>query len=203
MIKLSLLLGISQARYNGWQRGPRPDYSDPIKPNKLCRAEKYFQPWMASNVIQMGPRPDYIVNPEVQCAKPETDCFERVPDNYVDEISSISNGEYTSCLNDCVGFDWTQSRESINLCSMYLAKYTTEFDKEKDYVGFVFGAIQKHNTWYFNSKVFRYLTHFNVLSKTASELPRTKTGVSSNTCPSERATQLWQQKIIFENRMDA
>ena len=203
MTKLSLLLGVSQARYNSWQRGPRPDYSDPVKPNKLCHAEKYFQPWMASNVIQMGPRPDYIVNPEDQCAKPETDCFERVPDNSVDEISSNSNGEYTSCLNDCVGFDWTQTQESINLCSMFLAKYTAEFDKEKDYVGFVFGAIQKHNTWYFNSKVFRFVLHFNVLLKIASELPRTKMGVNSNMHLSERATQLWQQKIIFENRMDA
>ena len=181
MIKFSLLLGLSQARLNGWQRGPRPDYSDfttkpsatdpaenstqPINPNKFCYAEKYFKPWTASKIIQMGPRPDYILDNEDQCAKPEPDCFEKVPDNYVDEVSSNSNGEYTSCFNDCVGFDWTKSRESINLCSIYLAKYTTEFDKEKDYVGFVFGAVQKFNMWYFNSKTLRYAIHFSILLK--------------------------------------
>ena len=42
MIKFSLLLGLSQARLNGWQRGPRPDYSDtelPANENKFCKED--------------------------------------------------------------------------------------------------------------------------------------------------------------------
>ena len=109
-----------------------------------------------------GPRPDLI--PETsrkQCLKPDKDCFEwalgqsfRGPDSGNYAWNQIQDGRFADCNDDCVMFKDNHKLPSLNLCSFQLSKYTTEFNQQKNYIGFIFAAVRKNNVWYYNDKPF-------------------------------------------------
>ena len=65
----------------------------------------------------------------------------------------FKDGTFASCTDDCVGFQGSEFRgKTINLCSMYLAKYTQRLDRQKNYIGFIFAAIRENGEWFYNDK---------------------------------------------------
>ena len=64
-----------------------------------------------------------------------------------------NGGTFASCTPDCVGFQGNDLRgKTINLCSIYLAKYTYELNEQENYIGFMFAAIRKNGEWFYNDK---------------------------------------------------
>ena len=85
------------------------------------------------------------------CFRPTTDCFDLVDPNA--ETGSLA------CSDECFFFNSPErsSRDTLNLCSMYLPSYSPNpIDENTSYIGFVFGAIRDGRNWFYNDDKWRY-----------------------------------------------
>lgn len=180
-MRTALILGLCDRALcyrQQYMRGPRPDYDwrpddGRPEPNKQCDATKYFKPWTASpsSIRPMGPRPDYVdvwptsdyseIEP-AKCAQPTRDCFEnallhntRGPGIESYAWNQIKDGRFSTCPADCVGFNLDNGGEVLRLCSLTMNLFTPRFDREKNYIGFIFGAVRKNGIWYYNENIYR------------------------------------------------
>ena len=112
----------------------------------------------------MGPRPIYHEESDPdKCAQPTKDCFKAAlyhdvrlpPTDGTFAWNQIKDGRFGSCPADCVGFDLENGEEALRLCSLTMNRYTPRFDREKNYIGFVFGAVRRNGVWYYNENVYR------------------------------------------------
>ena len=63
----------------------------------------------------------------------------------------IRNNTFEDCENNCFGFKINNKLETMFLCSIHLSYYSPRLDPNKNYIGFMFGAINKRDRWFYNN----------------------------------------------------
>ena len=117
-----------------------------MKKQSKCDAIKYFILWMKPS----------LSGATNKCIQPEKDCFLQLPkkQELQNETKPHFKGKFITCSDTCVGIGWKHSSQPLNLCSLYVDNYSPEFEPEKNYVGYVFGAIKPSDTsWLFNGDI--------------------------------------------------
>ena len=103
-----------------------------------CNIAEYFQPQPIDG----------------QCVKPGQQCF--IEAGVTPEDSQNVPERTGQCVstNDCAQFDY--NNDVLKLCTMYQPKYNPHsLDANTNYIGFIFGAVQKGDEHFYNDKAFR------------------------------------------------
>ena len=112
---------------------------DDTQNQQQCDVDEYFAPQPVNG----------------QCVKPSQECFimaEVTPDE--SKFVPERTGKCVS-VNTCAQFDY--NNDELELCTMYQPGYNpSPLDANTNYIGFVFGAVQKGRQHFYNDKAFRY-----------------------------------------------